>query len=211
VLLVEWRHRPPALACAAGLLAGAALSLLDQGATSLAHAVDEDWGWGIGPAWWLSAAALALLGTCAVLLAGAPALRGPLTLRGDVVALVSAALVLAALAGWISRFYPDQGPAVTYHSSAVLLAAVCLPVTVVTGGPLLRVLGLTAVTTFGAWVAGTQADLLLTGMYWTDAPDSAVALGCAVGCVAACFLAQFVVRRPARAGQGPQAASSRAS
>jgi uncharacterized membrane protein YccC len=91
----------------------------------------------------------------------------------------------------------------------VLLACSCLPVAVLEWDDVQRRAGLCAVTVYGLYVVATLVQQLVTESYRSDAPDSAVALGCALVMVAAAHLCQrFRARRP---DLPPQAASSRAS
>jgi hypothetical protein len=188
VLVVAPLDRRRALPLVAGLLLGAALALVDQSVTALAFFVDDDHGYSPGPGWWLSLAGL-LLVLVAVLRAGSAARHLPET-RSDWAATLGLVVVLAALALWVSRFYPDQGLWVPPLAPGVLLALVCLPVAVLAWHDVQRRTGLVAVTVYGTYVVAGQVQLIAEGSTWTGTPDAVVAVGCAVVMVGAAHVCQ---------------------
>jgi hypothetical protein len=198
------RAGPLLRAAAAGLSAGAALSLLAQTVDLVAYVRDDEVDYALGPGWWLTATGVLLLAVCAGLL-GRPFSRS-LTVSLDWPALLGALAVLAGLAVWISRYWSEQGTWLPVYSSGLVLAAACLPATLVRGDPGFRVAAMATVTTTGIWVAGTQVWILATGSYWTDAPDAVASLLSGLVMVAAADLTQFVGGRPAaRSDGGPTA------
>lgn len=191
--MVLRRPGPLPRAAAAGLSAGAALSLLTQTVDLVAYVRDPDVDYALGPAWWLTALGMLLLAVCAGLL-GRPLLRS-LTVRADPPALLGALVVLAATTVWISRYWPEQGTWVPVYSHGLVLAAAGLAATALRGDPAARVAVLATVTTCGAWVAGTQVWILATRAYWTDAPDALASLLSGLVMVAAADLTQLVAAR----------------
>jgi hypothetical protein len=191
-LLVARTERPRIVGLAVGLLAGAVIGLIDEAVTSVVRMLDEDLSLDdAGPAWWSSFVGLLLLAACVVLLASRPPLRRAPSIRGDWPAVLGAVLVLAGLAGWISRFAPDAGWVFLYNCQALLLAASCLAVVLLRLDPQQRIAGLAAVTAAGAWVVGTQLHVLGVHDYWTTAGDNAGALASALLMVASCWLSQL--------------------
>jgi hypothetical protein len=110
-------------------------------------------------------------------------------------ALLGALVVLSAATVWIARYWPEQGTWVPVYSNGVLLAAACLPATLLRGDTAFRVSTAAAVTTFGAWVAGGQVYVLATGFHWTDAADAVASLLSALVMVAAADLTLLAAGR----------------
>jgi hypothetical protein len=172
----------------AGLLVGAAVSVIDQALTFVAYIAD--YGYAAGPGWWVALVALLLLLVSAVRAAPAPdSWRAPAP-RADWPAVLGLVVVLGGWAVWSSRFYPDQGLWVPSLAPAVLLAVGCLPLAVLAWDDAQRWAGLTAVTVYGGYLVATQVQLIVTHSTWTDVPDAVAAIACAVVMVGACHLSQ---------------------
>jgi len=186
---VAGRARP----VVAGLLVGAAVSVMDQALTFVAYIAD--YGYVAGPGWWVAAVALLLLLVSAVRAAPAPdSWRAPAP-RADWAAVLGLVVVLGGWAVWTSRFYPDEGLWVPSLAPAVLLAVGCLPLAVLLWDDAQRWAGLTAVTVYGAYLVATQVHLIVTDSTWTGVPDAVVASGSAVVMVGVCHLSQRLGRR----------------
>jgi hypothetical protein len=186
---------------AAGLVIGAVLCVLDQTLGSVAFFASPDNTERPGPAWWLSVAGAALLIGC-LALSRETFRGGPPGLRRDWRAVVAAVVVVAALVAWLVAF---NGYYVWFAGveSGLLMAAICLPVTLTALSPGQRMAGLAAVTVFAVWLFSFQLHAFAIQTYLLDERSDAVALVCTAASLGACYLAQ--IRPPRRRRSGPAA------
>jgi hypothetical protein len=197
LLVIVRRTGDRSIGLIAGLVGGVTLIQVEQILATIALAADPDTGVnGWGPGWLLAFLGTAVLVACLVVMARRGALRGG---RGEggtgtwrtVLGIV---LVVGALFAWLAAFgdfylwWPANG-------AGLLMAAVALPIVVLSLRGALRVAALTAVTLFGVWIAVSTAYLLLADMYWSDA-GRGVAVACsALVSVLGCYVGQAQLPR----------------
>jgi hypothetical protein len=180
---------PWAVAAAGGLVAGAAVSQLDLVFATGAYWISPDTSEMPGPGWWATLLGAVVLIGCAVLVLRYPALRGRPGLRSDWRAFSGVLLVAGGLVAWLSVMN-EASPWLRYNETALVLAAVCLPITVLNLHRAQRVFGLAAVTVLGLSVASGQVHALIADHFAVDARATVVSLASVVISVAGCYLAQ---------------------
>jgi caspase domain-containing protein len=188
-LLVVRGTAPWAVAAAGGLVAGAAVSQLDLVFATGAYWISPDTSEMPGPGWWATLLGAVVLIGCAILVLRHPALRVRPGLRSDWRAFSGVLLVAGGLVAWLS-VTNEASPWLPYNETALVLAAVCLPMTVLNLNRAQRVFGLAAVTVLGLSVASGQVHALIAGYFAVDARATVVSLASVVVSVAGCYLAQ---------------------
>jgi hypothetical protein len=188
-LLVVRGTVPWAVAAAGGLVAGAAVSQLDLVFATGAYWTSPDTSEMPGPGWWATLLGAVVLIGCAVLVLRYPALRVRPGLRSDWRAFSGVLLVAGGLVAWLSVMN-EASPWLRYNETALVLAAVCLPITVLNLHRAQRVFGLAAVTVLGLSVASGQVHALIADHFAVDARATVVSLASVVVSVAGCYLAQ---------------------
>jgi hypothetical protein len=197
-MLILRGTQPRTLAFAGGLVAGAALSQLDLVLASGGYWADPDTDETPGPGWWVQVVGTVVLIACVVVLLRGQVLRGRPRLRRDWRALVAAVLVFAALLLWLDA-YGDYWVWFAQNEPVLLLAAVCLPLSLLDLSPAQRLFGLVAVSVLGLWVAAGPIRALITDSLPVDARAAVLSLVSVFLSVGACWLAQaWPPRRPSR-------------
>jgi hypothetical protein len=188
-------------ALAAGLVAAAALSQLDQALATAGIRLQSDSGVTPGPGWFAAVGGTLALLACVVVLLRAPWLRSRPGLRHDWPAAVATTIVLVGLALRVVAFR-WASPWFTHNEPAIILALACLPLTLLALQPVQRLLGLTAVTIFGAWVCAAHIYAFADDDFPVDAGAAGLAIATALLSVAACYAAGIPSRRaPTVAGE----------
>jgi hypothetical protein len=183
-----------ALALGAGLITGAALSQVDLVLATGSYFLREDVSDVAGPGWWAAAVATVALVVCVVVVLRGAGFRERPRFRQDWRAIVATGVVMLALGAKLNAF----SAAWTWFSQnvpALLLAAACLPLTVLALNGPQRWLGLTAVSVFGPWVCAAHVYAIVNQSFPVDQPAAVLAILSAVVSVAACYLAQLGFRR----------------
>src|SRR3954470_14317306 len=188
-LLVVRGTAPWAVAAAGGLVAGAAVSQLDLVFATGAYWIRPGTSEMPGPGWWATLLGAVVLIGCAVLVLRYPALRVRPGLRSDWRAFSGVLLVAGGLVAWLFVMN-EASPWLRYNETALVLAAVCLPITVLNLHRAQRVFGLAAVTVLGLSVASGQVHALIADHFAVDARATVVSLASVVISVAGCYLAQ---------------------
>jgi hypothetical protein len=188
------------LAATGGLVTGAALCQLDQSLAVTGYYASADSSSSGGPGSWA-----ALLGSIVLLVAAGAAIRGFRSrpgLRRDWAA-IAATVVLVALLVVRLQFFSGVWMGFVVNEPAVLLAAACLPLTVLALDRHQRLLGLIAVTVFGPWVCAQHVYALVNDSFPRDAAAAWAGIVTALLSVAVCWLAQALP--PGRRGAHPAA------
>jgi hypothetical protein len=200
-LLIARRREAWAPGLCGGLIAGAALCQLDQTLAVSAAYLNPGVGASAGPGFWAAGlGSLVLLAATGVVLSG-PRIHARPGLRSDWRAVVATLVVLGALLVRLQAF-SGIWLGFTVNEPAVLLAAACLPLTVLGVNRVQRVLGLTAVTVFGPWVCAAHVYALIEQSFPRDAAAAGIGVVTALVSVAACWLAQAGTRRVPRVASG---------
>jgi hypothetical protein len=154
------RRSPTAVAVGGGVVAGVVLSLVGQLLMSALVTLDEEVGYGLGPAWWLILLAAALLAGLVALVVRALPSPEAVQLRRDARSAGGAVLVLLCAVGWVLSppVSDDFGWWLHLRVAGLLLAAACLAVAVLEPGPALRTSALAAVATTGTWLVACALE-----------------------------------------------------
>jgi hypothetical protein len=196
---------PWALALSGGLVAGAALCQLDQALAYTSYLLSPDVGDTPGPGFWAAVLGTVVLLACAVMVLSGPVFRARPRLLREWRAPVATLLVLGALTVRLDVF-ADVSYWFTRNEPAILLAAACLPLTLLRLNRPQRWLGLTAVTIFGPWVCAAHVYALSYQSFPLDSTAAVVGIVTALVSVAACWLAQLGPRgasQPVGGGRRP--------
>jgi hypothetical protein len=205
VLLLTGPRVARTAALAGGLVAAAALSQLDQALATAAVHFQSDVS--PGPGWFAALAGTLALLACAVVIVRAPLFRSRPVLRHDWPAAVATTAVALAVVLKVVAFR-EASPWFSQNEPAIILALACLPLTLLTLQPAQRILGLTAVTIFGAWVCAAHIYAIAYDEFPVDVGAARLAIATALLSVAACYVAIVPPRRlPTVAdGEEPDAA-----
>jgi hypothetical protein len=187
-----------ALALSAGLVTGTALTQVDLILATGSFFANEDIYDVPGPGWWAAAAATVAMVVCVVVVLRGPGFRERPRLRWDWRAIAATVVVILALAAKLNAF-DVAWPWFSQNVAAMLLAAACLPMTLLALNGPQRLLGLTAVSVFGSWVCAAHIYAIVDQSFPVDQPAAVLALVSVGLSVAACFLAQ--IRSPAGSGR----------
>jgi hypothetical protein len=202
LLIVRGTH-PSTVAVAGGLVAGVAVGQLDLVLAAGSYWINPDTSELPGPGWWATLVGAVVLLGCVVVLLRLPALRVRPGLRSDWRAFGGVLLVAGGLVAWLIAFR-YAWPWSTHNEPVLLLAAVCLPLTVLDLNPAQRLFGLAAVTVLGPWIASAHVQALILDDFAVDAEAAVVALVSVLCMVAGCYLSHLPVRRrPVRSEGGP--------
>jgi hypothetical protein len=193
-LLIMRSSRRWALALSAGLVTGAALSQVDLVLATGAYFLNEGISDVPAQGWWAVALSTVALVACVVVILLGAGFRERPRLRRDWRAVVATAVVLGALIARLNAF-SAAWPWFPQNEPALLLAAACLPLTLLALNGAQRLLGLTALTIFGLWVCAAHVYAIVNQSFPVDEPASVLALVSALASVSACYLAQVWVGR----------------
>ena len=190
LLLIGRPGEPWALAVSGGLVGGAALGQLDLSLITLAYWATPESSETPGPAWWMAVFGTAALLACVVVVLRGPGFRDRPALRRDWRSVVATVVVLGALAFKLEAF-GEASPWLNQNLPAILLALVCLSLTLLVLNRVQRIVGLLAVTIFALWTCAAHVYALANQSFPVDESAAIVAIVAALASVAACFLAQL--------------------
>jgi hypothetical protein len=191
---------------AVGLIAGVTLVQLEQVLTTTTLAADPDTSVNAGgPGWWLAVLGTAILLVSLVVVGRRGVLRAGPGVEGNWRTVLGIVVVIAALFVWLSTFadfylwWPANGP-------GLLMAAVALPVAVLTLNGPQRLVALVGVTVFGLWIVMSTVHALLVDTYWSDISSGVAVASSALASLVGCYIAQ--ARLPQRVSKGPAAGAA---
>jgi hypothetical protein len=186
------------VAVATGLAAGVTLTVTGQFVSSGGLFLDPDVGYRPGPGWWLLLVGALVLATGVAAIVSRPSFRARPVLRRDRVAMIAAVAVAASVACWVFVVHSvplDVGWWLYVKAPGLLLAAACLPLTVLRLDRRMRCVGLVAVTTCGLWLLALLGEAARDPIAELGPGAALAGVAAVVASLAAAYVAQLVRRQ----------------